>query len=115
MRRGPYTYLTALLAALLVSVCSAQDCDTANGWYGNEGLGACYLLGELTDPGAVHPELTWFESVKYCEDQIPGRSFLATIRNQAITFKGLWCRFPNVTIKREIILQTSFYISLSNL
>ncbi len=38
--------------------------------------------GELTDPGAAHPELTWFESVKFCDDQIPGKSFLATIRNQ---------------------------------
>ena len=103
MRRGPYTYLTALLAALLVSVCSAQDCDTANGWYGNEGLGACYLLGELTDPGAAHPELTWFESVKYCEDLIPGRSFLATISNQARKFERLWTLIPNVTIKGEYV------------
>ncbi len=79
-----------LLLALLAPFCSAQECDTANGWYGNEGVGACYHLGELTDPGAAHPELTWFESVKFCEDEIPGKSFLATIRNQVSKLKWFW-------------------------
>ncbi len=73
----------ATLIAALSTAASAQECDTANGWYGNEGIGACYHLGELTDPGAAHPELNWFEATKYCEAQIPGKSFLATIRNQA--------------------------------
>ncbi len=42
--RSPMASKLALLLVLLAPACSAQECDTANGWYGNEGVGACFHL-----------------------------------------------------------------------
>ena len=52
-----------LVPALLPGGARSQGCDS--GWSGSTSLGACYLLGPLTD-GVTGTLMTWGDAYSYC-------------------------------------------------
>ncbi len=75
------TFLLLLLS--LFPTVSLAECDTLNGWYGDDDIGACYGLEALTNTASPHLNMTWFEAVGFCETNFPGKkAFLANIKSQ---------------------------------
>lgn len=56
------TSTTTSAAAASTSARDDGDCDTAGGWYGSAGIGACYHLGIFSD--GIQVEKIFFASQK---------------------------------------------------
>ncbi len=75
--------LIPLLALCVLRVCSQSGCDP--GWSGDATLGACYLLGPLSD-GVTGTLMNWGDAYTYCLSIRPG-AFLATIKTQVMELR----------------------------